>query len=561
MYEAKSIQRYIFRSGKLKDVIAASERLDQLIDTNDNSVLSKVLKRLPEIAADLHFSRRKGGAFYVYSDRQDALIILRKVWTLTVQQFFPDMDFIDGHGIGDNLIDAIADNHKALAASRNNPVVKMPLFLSNMFLSARTANPTVPFSTIIKQKDKEIDADTNINRHTYELMKVENSHYKQYLYKKFIDVESYPDAIFPLDLSASGDSDDMTSKFPYHSNKNDLALIHIDGNRIGLLLMNIKEHIKKANNSDYENIFRKFSNALCDSTECAAKHATSLLIQKLPEDERKIIPMRPLVMGGDDISLFCRADLAVEYARDFCLAFQKETEKNLSLLYEKYQYLNLKSHLPKSLSASGGLIFQKATQPFTASHQIVEELCHKAKEITKVNVIDGVGVPALAFMRISTMQDDHFKQLFANSYMTSISDAEGNNCSLVTSIGNYIVTNKGDKSNYSHPNLDDLLDIVQQIYSSKDTAFVGLFRKVLSELHHNNLYEAKRLMARAEQLANNDENSVFTNIEKRFASIRGKKSIHNNLWWLWHLNNKDATQLETILDDIIMLVKYTGEDL
>lgn len=45
LFEAKSIQSYLFRSGKLKDVISASERLDRLIDNHPTSVLAHVIEQ------------------------------------------------------------------------------------------------------------------------------------------------------------------------------------------------------------------------------------------------------------------------------------------------------------------------------------------------------------------------------------------------------------------------------------------------------------------------------------------------------------------------------------
>lgn len=43
LFEAKSIQSYLFRSGKLKEIISSSERLDFLVD--DNFSCTKLLKQ------------------------------------------------------------------------------------------------------------------------------------------------------------------------------------------------------------------------------------------------------------------------------------------------------------------------------------------------------------------------------------------------------------------------------------------------------------------------------------------------------------------------------------
>ena len=43
LFEAKSIQAYLFRSGRVRDIIAASERLDRLVDSHESSTLFQVL--------------------------------------------------------------------------------------------------------------------------------------------------------------------------------------------------------------------------------------------------------------------------------------------------------------------------------------------------------------------------------------------------------------------------------------------------------------------------------------------------------------------------------------
>ena len=43
----------------------------------------------------IHFLRCKGGAFYAYSQSEKPLLKLRSLWTITVQQLFPSLEFTD----------------------------------------------------------------------------------------------------------------------------------------------------------------------------------------------------------------------------------------------------------------------------------------------------------------------------------------------------------------------------------------------------------------------------------------------------------------------------------
>lgn len=571
MFEAKSIQSYIFRTGKLRDVIAASERLDQLIDTDDNSLLSKILKKLPQTNSKgekLNFIRRKGGALYVYCSEYSRLASLRKVWTITVQYFFPALDFIDGIAHGSNLVEAIDNTHKKLSENRNNPCVKVPLFSSNMLLSARTARPACDHDGLL---DEYIDLDTSINRTQYQLMKKDFD--KQFLYKKFIDkklIEEYfpqytkselaqnnPAQIFPLDLNPD-DSLDRQNAFPYIDDQHDLALIHIDGNGIGALLKRLKNRLINVNFQDYKGIFRGFSDVLCASTEEAAKSATKKLVKKVASEQNSNLPMRPLVMGGDDITLFCRSDLALAYAQDFCLNFQKETTTRLNKLYNDFNHLNL-TQLPQSLTASGGIVFQKATQPFNTAHHLVEELCAQAKKTSKTNTIDkqenGTGAPALAFMRIATAQDDNYQRLFDEAYKININDI-----TITTSIGNYIISKDGDKKSYTKPKLTDLINLVDEILKKDSPFLLSLFRKILTQLHHGNINEAQHLIDRAESNNNNTlqkgAQDSLQKIKSLFETINFNKN-DDDKWWLW--SKGDSNEKQTVLADLITLAKFKGE--
>lgn len=78
LFEAKSIQAYLFQSNKLRDVISASERLDRLVDSSAESVLGMVLNTAklssdlfdvaPDSPQSIYFLRCKGGVLRLLSE-------------------------------------------------------------------------------------------------------------------------------------------------------------------------------------------------------------------------------------------------------------------------------------------------------------------------------------------------------------------------------------------------------------------------------------------------------------------------------------------------------------
>nr|MBL0687984.1 hypothetical protein [Pseudoalteromonas sp.] len=179
LFEAKSIQSYLFKSGKLKDVIAASERLDLLIDDSPNSTLNQILIAADlssdlldanSTSADIHFIRCKGGAFYCYSQNKAVLLALRSTWTLTLPQLFPSLEFVDALVSGSNLQNALTLGHSKLAADRNTPKIKFPIASTINNRYGRTGKAAIPLSKMAKRAASEtvnLDLDTDLHRQAY----------------------------------------------------------------------------------------------------------------------------------------------------------------------------------------------------------------------------------------------------------------------------------------------------------------------------------------------------------------------------------------------------------
>jgi hypothetical protein len=511
LFEAKSIQAYLFRSGRLKDVIAASERLDRLVDDNSTSVLAQVLR-----SANLHsdliepisaygeiigFTRCKGGAFYAYCEQREPLLSLRSLWTLTVQQLFPGLEFADALTDGDNLSEAMKAGHPLLAASRNSPSIKFPLATAPCDHAPRTGLAAVPLSAAAvkeinrKDKNERIDLDTEHHRQSYRTLHLR----QEPLLTKFItDTESeeqLPENLtFPLnieDFPAFTDPDETSSKVK------DLALIHIDGNGLGLLLRALQEALTGHNDQDFGLAFRKFSSALAKATQQAAFQASSWLYQQQKrqpneEGEPEMLAMRPIILGGDDVTLFCQADLAMGYAETFCRAFKKCSEKELAPLYRDYLQ---GSKLKPFLTASGGILYHKGAHPFTTCHDLVEGLCKEAKQLTKS--LENYESPAsLSFYRLSHALAEDIETVRNQSQQFRINDKV-----LVTSLGGYLVDDLESNSTRGAttytPSLTKLKSAITFLRLKQTGLSIAKFRQMATELARDNHAEADRIYLRA----------------------------------------------------------------
>lgn len=505
LFEAKSIQAYLFLSGKLKDVISASERLDRMIDTSTDSLIIQVLESLnlthdlldlnQSRHCDVSFLRCKGGAFYAVSPNRDHLVALRQLWTLTIQQMFPGLVFTDALAAGETISSAVERGHQLLAQDRNAPQVAMPYATAYCSRDRRTGKAAVPLSNYAKNatlatemRDAHgpigLDLDTALHRQAYTLFDLRET---SSLQDRFTPETLRPQR-YPINL-------DEEFEFGADQQKNqdyikDIALIHIDGNGLGLLLRQLKNAMQGKSDEAYHRAFRCFSEAVSAATEVAAQEATAWFASNFELNDQTLLPMRPLVLGGDDVTLFCHAKFALRYAEYFCRAFEHEALERLEELTKSHD-LNVK------LTASGGIVFHKVGHPFIQSHHFVEALCAKAKQLTKSMVAEGeTGPAALACYRVSQVVHADLDDAIASSHQFVLA----NNQQITIAQVAYLVEPKGDQ-----PSWQQLRQVIQQCSKAKGTeekAFtLSRWRQMATVLGNGDLDEAKRIFNRGLEMA------------------------------------------------------------
>ncbi len=510
LFEAKSIQAYLFQSGKLKDVISASERLDRMIDSTDDSLLCQVLDSLAlshdlldlekSSSCDISFLRCKGGAFYAVAKNREHLLSLRQLWTLTIQQMFPGLVFTDALAAGETMSSAVERGHQLLAQDRNAPQVAMPYATAYCSRDRRTGKAAVPLNKQAKyaslaneindaQGPIGLDLDTALHRQAYTLFELRET---SSLQDRFTPETLRPQR-YPINL-------DEEFEFGTEQQKNqdyikDIALIHIDGNGLGLLLRQLKNAMQGKSDEAYHRAFRSFSEAVNAATEIAAQEATAWFASNFELNDQKLLPMRPLVLGGDDVTLLCHAKFALRYAEHFCRAFELASTERLKDLTNSHG-LNVK------LTASGGIVFHKAGHPFIQSHHLVEALCAKAKQLTKSMVSEGqTGPAALACYRVSQVVHADLDDAISSSHQFLLANKQQITIAQVA----YLVEPKGEQ-----PSWQQLRQVIQECSKARgaeEKAFtLSRWRQMATELGNGDLDEAKRIFNRGLEMAAKNTN-------------------------------------------------------
>lgn len=178
-----------------------------------------------------------------------------------------------------------------------------------------------------------------------------------------------------------------------------LAVIHADGNGLGEIFLNFHDHIKDTltNETDpnqyYVEQLRKFSLALDICTEQAFIAALKKTFDSSnssvnndtaenPEQEKKIIPLVPLVLGGDDLTILCDGKYALRFTQAFLEAFEKETASRCHIEGIVPKIAN-KALGIKRLSACAGIAIIKPHFPFSVAYELAEDLMQSAKKVKK----------------------------------------------------------------------------------------------------------------------------------------------------------------------------------
>jgi len=558
LFEAKSIQKYLFSSGKLKDVIAASERLDRFIDSDGSSLLSQVINKAG-IKSDLldintqssndmvHFLRCKGGAFYAYCHTEESLLKLRSIWTLTIQQLFPSLEFTDALSVAETLNKSIESSHKLLAADRNTPDVKFPIASAVSARYQRSGMAAVPPSRLAKKAamknefdNDALDLDIEHHRQAYQALKMRTS---AALQDRFSPDELVGEINYPINLEKDFAYSTKGLKENSDATK-DLALVHIDGNGLGGVLRALKNELGSKDPEIYRKGFRLFSDALNKATINAAKKATQWLYKvaayKSKDDKLTYLPMRPIVLGGDDVTLFCRADLALEFSTIFCKEFKIASETALKPLFDNYIQTD---ELKKYLTASGGILYAKASHPFTNSHHLAEELCSHAKKLTKsVNTNDSqVGPAALAFYRLSHSIAADFYDIYKQSQYHSLSGNRG----ITLGYSTYFV-----EDDIQYQQLSIIKEIVDLCHEKNTPVPMTKWRQMATQLAAGDLAEAERIYNRAVSLCL--DNKKIGYLEMLLDKVCIKKTNYNK--WYWEDDAKDINDgLQSIINDLLIL--------
>lgn len=154
-----------------------------------------------------------------------------------------------------------------------------------------------------------------------------------------------------------------------------IAVVHIDGNGMGDRINRQIERystytegvpgIRKVSKEIaelFQNTYAEVLNDLWKRDVFDTAVFERKVSQKDEAAEQIFVPLRPMILDGDDFTFLCRADLAVPVAVDFMMKLMQNQKEE-----------------PR-ITACGGIAFVHSHFPFRVAYSIAEESCSCAKE-------------------------------------------------------------------------------------------------------------------------------------------------------------------------------------
>lgn len=191
---------------------------------------------------------------------------------------------------------------------------------------------------------------------------------------------------FPYDLDKLGRS---------RGDDSHIAVLHADGNGIGALKAKMIDG--NGSNREYIRRSRDFSSAVREISHAALAATLDTLSKRVMRDERtgaarishevegrtiridlpsagggqSFLPVRPIIYGGDDLTIVCDGRIALSFAELYLHQFELTSAVTLG----KYQIKQ-----PRNLSACAGVAIVRSHFPFARAYELSEDLADEAKK-------------------------------------------------------------------------------------------------------------------------------------------------------------------------------------
>lgn len=418
----QGIQNFIFQTNELKDIVGASELVEAVCTSAFDEFGSDPSKSIVRAAGNIK---------YDFEDEEQCkkavLEFPKKVQSMApgitisqaVVEYNPETDFAD----------IVKQLESFLRIQRNCPARSNVHGLIGIRRSRKTGLPAVAI-----QYNDYLDEPT------------------------FKKKERAKDATYKICEKAFGEDfvKEYEKKIPFNigeitKRNNWIAIVHADGNGFGKIFQKVGKD---------KNKLTSFSRKINELTQIAA-YMAFMNIKKSIEVELNtsgcFIPIRPIVLNGDDLTIIIRGDLAIQYTNEFLQEFEKVTAKELQ------------SEFGSGLTACAGIAFIKSSYPFYYGYALAENLCARAKN--KAKKLNEDSAPScLMFHKVQDSFVENYEEIIERELTPSVG--------LSFEFGPYFIHNQAE-----YWTIDELLDSYKKLTGEEGNVIKSHLRKWVELLY------------------------------------------------------------------------------
>ncbi len=478
-FDAKGIQAWIAQGNRLVDLALGSELIERLCGEYLDKALDACGINDPNNKIEVKFFSRAGGHFRFEIKDETKANKFQRIWPMVVNSLAPSLPF--AFAFVKMGKDAEKKLRKKIAAQQNLPISKLPLAPPIALRAQRTGEGACAFDDKNKNKSdnttggaEAIGASAARRRSLRDLIgkgkgELENKYGfengREIIIDKINKKRSGEKQLNAEDFkSFAFDADAMTDD----RETNVLAYIYADGSGLGELFLALAyaRDEEEFDGNVIRDAMSDFSRELNIATQRAAEYA--LWRTDLDIDEKtKTIKARPLVLGGDDLSIILPAKGALNFAKEYLEEFEKEANKVYKKLKGKLEdkHPNIFKDRPKELTCGAGIAYVPSHYPAYKALNLAETMCSWAKEQVKRKA------SCVAFHRITTSEPEDYKNVYESEL--KIGDR-------VLTAGPYLL-----KECKNCPSTKDFVTIeqIQKLEESASDLPRGAIREILSLAH------------------------------------------------------------------------------
>ena len=367
MYDVRGIQKYIYRTLKLKDAMGASILIEDII----MKALKYACKKLQIKKCNLEWFDENGpkdyeenedvtvlyigggNAFVRFKRRKLCTDINRQMSKYVIEQTYSLQLAVAIVDIsGDYQID-YQEIYKEMNRVKSDMTDSKPLSaLPIMEIELKTGFPAIDVSEY-KEKIDKVRVESNVSKETY--LKI---------LKKNKKVEE-------------DDIDKLLDSYARRGEDSRIAVVHIDGNNMGLRIRKLIEGMTEYKDAvkEMRKISYNIKNSYLDTFEEMKKHFEDLNTRN---DKVKRF-VRKVIVSGDDITYVCNAYIAFDTVKYFCDKISRLTmNKGKDELNINENDIN-----EYGFTVCAGVAFIRSHFPFNVGYKVAEACCDSAKDMAK----------------------------------------------------------------------------------------------------------------------------------------------------------------------------------